>query len=110
MGGSEAEFAARVWEHSTSGVCAVDARGSLVMINAAARRTLGGTCAALIGTRRGRSPTTPPWPSLREASRAACALRAELCTARAGDRRVLGLSVTASRPGRRDQLAGGVSR
>ena len=51
MGVAEADFAAQVWEHSTSGICAVDADGSLVMINAAARRTLGGACAtAPLGT------------------------------------------------------------
>ena len=46
MGVGDADFAAQVWEHSTSGICAVDASGSLVMINAAARRTLGGSCAS----------------------------------------------------------------
>jgi PAS domain S-box-containing protein len=98
MGGSDADFAARVWEHSTSGVCAVDANGSLVMINAAARRTLGGSCAsAQLGTPCEEALADYPILArlLREALAGRPALsRAELCAARAdGDRRVLGLSV-----------------
>jgi len=51
MGVADADFAARVWEHSTSGICAVDAQGSLALINSAARRILGGSCArASLGT------------------------------------------------------------
>ena len=32
MGGGDADFAARVWEHSTSGICAIDAHGSLAQL------------------------------------------------------------------------------
>ena len=99
MGGGDADFAARVWEHSTSGVCAVDANGSLVMINAAARRTLGGACAsAQLGTPCEQALADYPTLArlLREALAGRPALsRAELCAERAdGERRVLGLSLT----------------
>lgn len=99
MGGGEADFAARVWEHSTSGICAVDANGSLVMINAAARRTLGGSCAsARLGTpcEEGLADYPTLARLLREALAGRPALsRAELCAERAdGERRVLGLSLT----------------
>ncbi len=99
MGVGDADFAARVWEHSTSGVCAVDADGSLVMINAAARRTLGGSCAtALLGTPCEQALADYPTLArlLREALAGRPALsRAELCAERSdGERRVLGLSMT----------------
>lgn len=99
MGGGDADFAARVWEHSTSGVCAVDANGSLVMINAAARRTLRGSCAsAQLGMPCEQALADYPnlVRLLREALAGRPALsRAELCAERAdGERRVLGLSLT----------------
>jgi PAS domain S-box-containing protein len=100
MGVGDADFAARVWEHSTSGICAVDARGSLVMINAAARRTLGGACAtAEIGMSCEQALADHPSLAklLREALAGRPALsRAELSADRSdGDSRVLGLSLTA---------------
>jgi PAS domain S-box-containing protein len=99
MGGGDADFAALVWEHSTSGVCAVDATGSVVMINAAARRTLGGSCArAPLGTPCEEALADHPTLArlLREALAGRPALtRAELWAERAdGERRVLGLSLT----------------
>ncbi|HKA14653.1 MAG TPA: ATP-binding protein [Myxococcota bacterium] len=95
----EADFAARVWEHSNSGICAVDADGALVLINAAARRTLGGSCAsAQIGMPCEQALADYPALArlLREALAGRPALsRAELCAERAdGERRVLGLSLT----------------
>jgi PAS domain S-box-containing protein len=100
MGVGDADFAARVWEHSTSGICAVDARGSLVMINAAARRTLGGACAtAEIGVPCEQA--LADYPSLAKLLREALAgrpalSRAELSAERSdGESRVLGLSLTA---------------
>jgi signal transduction histidine kinase len=99
MGVADADFAAQVWEHSTSGVCAVDAAGSLVMINAAARRTLGGSCAtAPLGVPCEQALADYPTLArlLREALAGRPALsRAELCAESAnGERRVIGLSMT----------------
>jgi signal transduction histidine kinase len=99
MGVADADFAAQVWEHSTSGVCAVDAAGSLVLINAAARRTLGGACAtAPLGTPCEEALVEYPTLArlLREALAGRPALsRAELCAERAdGERCVIGLSMT----------------
>jgi PAS domain S-box-containing protein len=99
MGSDDADLAARVWEHSTSGICAVDAKGSLALINAAARRTLGGSCAtAKLGAPCEEALADYPTLArlLREALAGRSALsRAELCAERAdGERRVLGLSVT----------------
>jgi PAS domain S-box-containing protein len=99
MGVPEADFAAQVWEHSTSGVCAVDADGSLVMINTAARRTLGGSCAtAALGMPCEQALADYPTLArlLREALAGRPALsRAELCAERAdGERRVIGFSMT----------------
>ena len=99
MGVADADFAAQVWEHSTSGVCAVDAAGALVMINAAARRTLGGSCAtAALGTPCEQALADYPTLArlLREALAGRPALsRAELCAERAdGERRVIGFSMT----------------
>jgi PAS domain S-box-containing protein len=99
MGVAEADFAAQVWEHSTSGVCAVDADGSLVMINTAARRTLGGSCAtAALGMPCEQALADYPTLArlLREALAGRPALsRAELCAERAdGERRVIGFSMT----------------
>jgi nitrogen-specific signal transduction histidine kinase len=100
MGVADADFAARVWEHSTSGVCAVDAAGSLVMMNAAARRTLGGSCAtAPLGIPCEQALADYPTLArlLRDALAGRPALsRAELCAERAdGERRVIGFSMTA---------------
>jgi nitrogen-specific signal transduction histidine kinase len=100
MGVADADFAAQVWEHSTSGVCAVDAAGSLVMINAAARRTLGGSCAtAPLGIPCEQALADFPTLArrLRDALAGRPALsRAELCAERAdGERRVIGFSMTA---------------
>jgi PAS domain S-box-containing protein len=99
MGVAEADFAAQVWEHSTSGICAVDADGSLVMINAAARRTLGGACAtAPLGTPCEQALADYPTLArlLREALAGRPALsRAELCAdCSDGERRVIGFSIT----------------
>jgi PAS domain S-box-containing protein len=99
MGVPEADFAAQVWEHSTSGVCAVDADGSLVMINAAARRTLGGSCGtAALGMPCEQALADYPTLArlLREALAGRPALsRAELCAELAdGERRVIGFSMT----------------
>ena len=99
MGVADADFAAQVWEHSTSGVCAVDAAGTLVMINAAARRTLGGACAtAPLGTPCEQALTDYPTLArlLREALAGRPALsRAELCAESSdGERRVIGFSMT----------------
>src|SRR5258706_3869856 len=100
MGVGDADFAARVWEHSTAGICAVDARGSLVMISAAARGTLGGAGAtAAIGMPCEQA--LAEYPSLAKLLREALAgrpalSRAELAAERSdGERRVLGLSLTA---------------
>src|SRR5512138_998427 len=100
MGVADADFAARVWEHSTSGICAVDAAGALVMVNAAARRILGGSCArASLGAPCEAALADHPALArlLREALAGRPALsRAELEAVRAdGERRVLGLSLTA---------------
>jgi signal transduction histidine kinase len=97
---ADADLAARVWEHSTSGICAVDAYGSLAVINAAARRTLGGSCErAQLGMPCERALADYPAIArlLREALAGRPALsRAELCAERAdGERVVLGLSVIA---------------
>jgi len=99
MGAADADFAAQVWEHSTSGVCAVDASGSLVMINAAARRTLGGACAtAPLGMPCEQALAEYPTLArlLREALAGRPALsRAELCAESSdGERRVIGFSMT----------------
>ena len=99
MGVADADFAAQVWEHSTSGVCAVDASGSLVMINAAARRTLGGSCAtAPLGIPCEQALADYPTLArlLRDALAGRPALsRAELCAERPdGERRMIGLSMT----------------
>jgi PAS domain S-box-containing protein len=99
MGVGDADFAAQVWEHSTSGVCAVDADGALVLINAAARRTLGGSCAtAPLGTPCEQAFADHPTLArvLREALAGRPGLsRAELCAERAdGERCVLGFSTT----------------
>ncbi len=100
MGEAETEFAAQVWEHSNSGVCAVDAAGSLVMINGAARRILGGLSAhARAGMPCEEALADYPvlWRLLREALAGRPALsRAELAAERTdGERRVLGFSLTA---------------
>jgi PAS domain S-box-containing protein len=100
MGVGDPRVAAAVWEHSSSGVFAVDAAGSLVVINAAARRILGGSCA-------NATPGTP-WqhaladhPALVRLLGEALAgrpelSRAELCEPRAdGERIALGLSLVA---------------
>ena len=99
MGVADADFAVQVWEHSTSGVCAVDAAGSLVMINAAARRTLGGACAtAPLGMPCEQALAEYPTLArlLREALAGRPALsRAELCAeSNDGERRVIGFSMT----------------
>src|SRR5688572_13175242 len=99
MGVAEADFAAQVWEHSTSGICAVDADGSLVMINAAARRTLGGACVtAPLGMPCEQALAEYPTLArlLREALAGRPALsRAELCAeSNDGERRVIGFSMT----------------
>jgi PAS domain S-box-containing protein len=100
MGVADADFAARVWEHSTSGICAVDAQGSLALINSAARRILGGSCArASLGAPC--EQTLAEYPTLARLLREALAgrpalSRAELEAERAdGEPLVLGLSVTA---------------
>jgi PAS domain S-box-containing protein len=40
MAAGRADFAAAVWEHSASGMLAIDAEGAIALINAAARRVL----------------------------------------------------------------------
>ena len=110
MGVGNPHVAAAVWEHSSSGVFAVDAAGTLVVINAAARRILGGSCA--------NAEPGMPWqraladhPALVRLLREALAgrpelSRAELCeTRRDGERLALGLSLLAL-PGAAGAIAG----
>jgi len=106
----DAEFAAAVWEHSSSGICAVDAAGSLVMMNPAARRILGGSAARA----RLRMPCEGPLadhPALLRLLREALAgrpplSRAELCLQREdGQRLTLGFSL-ASLPDAAGSLRG----
>jgi signal transduction histidine kinase len=97
---AEADFAGQVFEHSTSGICAVDAHGSLVLLNAAARHTLGGSCArAQLGAPCEQALADHPAIArlLRDALAGRPALsRAELgVECGIGERKVLGLSVIA---------------